>query len=220
MDECQKYLKDLFVAKAKGANYYAVEALKEKAKDLNWKLGKSWEKWRQVESWIKSDEFTSSIDTSGKLKATDALAKAKKFLESGENGLTLENFETKLNSVSSTLDLSLLKLKPEPSQKTVSQKSCNQLVSEVSRLSYLSSLEKSTYLQKLKQSGTLQQMNLVGAETLEVNSLLQKGFAMRFQLWRSGKTREFWAVQNQLTKRVKDKETLKKVVEAGAKALG
>lgn len=43
---------------------------------------------------------------------------------------------------------------------------------------------------------------------------------MRFQLWRSGKTREFWAVQNQLTKRVKDKETLKKVVEAGAKALG
>lgn len=98
-----KYLKDLFVAKAKGANYYAVEALKEKAKDLNWKLGKSWEKWRQVESWTKSDEFTSSTDTSGKSKATDALAKAKKFLESGENGLTLENFETKLNSVSSIL---------------------------------------------------------------------------------------------------------------------
>ncbi|MFA7703465.1 hypothetical protein [Mycoplasmopsis synoviae] len=90
----------------------------------------------------------------------------------------------------------------------------------MSRLSYLSSLEKSTYLQKLKQSGTLQQMNLVGTETLEVDSLLQKGFAMRFQLWRAGKTREFWAVQNQLTKRVKDKETLKKVVEAGAKALG
>ncbi|WP_421466756.1 hypothetical protein [Mycoplasmopsis synoviae] len=61
-----KYLKDLFVAKAKGADYYAVEALKEKAKDLNWKLGKSWEKWRQVESWTKSDEFTSSTDTSGK----------------------------------------------------------------------------------------------------------------------------------------------------------
>ncbi|WP_263863895.1 hypothetical protein [Mycoplasmopsis synoviae] len=34
------------------------------------------------------------------------------------------------------------------------------------------------------------------------------------------KKREFWAVQNQLTKRVKDKEALKKAVEAGAKALG
>ncbi|WP_369021565.1 hypothetical protein [Mycoplasmopsis synoviae] len=45
-----KYLKDLFVAKAKGANYYAVEALKEKAKDLNWKLGKSWKK--MTSSWI------------------------------------------------------------------------------------------------------------------------------------------------------------------------
>nr|WP_224760353.1 hypothetical protein [Mycoplasmopsis synoviae] len=52
----------------------------------------------------------------------------------------------------------------------------------MSRLSYLSSLEKSTYLQKLKQSGTLQQMNLVGAEALEVDSLLQKGFTMKFQL--------------------------------------
>ncbi|MFA7699895.1 hypothetical protein [Mycoplasmopsis synoviae] len=43
---------------------------------------------------------------------------------------------------------------------------------------------------------------------------------MRFQLWRAGKIREFWAVQNQLTKRVKDKGTLKKAVQASAKALG
>ncbi|WP_041352078.1 hypothetical protein [Mycoplasmopsis synoviae] len=63
-------------------------------------------------------------------------------------------------------------------------------------------------------------MNLVGAETLEVDSLLQKGFTMRFQLWRAGKIREFWAVQNQLTKRVKDKGALKKAVQASAKALG